>query len=184
MNKTKFLEIMQKRTTHYIVLSAILVGVMLLFLTPNLVIEAQARFDANAVSSAGPFSNVEGKMEPDSGHFVTKPYLYNYGYSINWVTTGGGIATGDEKGTVEANVGNYGKVTFSFNNPISGRNTCDATAVSPSLNAFCMVGQGNVASILFTVLPKSQTNTNSYCDILAKSGNLEQTKVIREKLRC
>ena len=50
-------------------------------------------------------------------------------YPIQWVTTGKGVLSGDEKVSFEAEVGNqqtgYTHVTFVYSNPDKGNNSCD-----------------------------------------------------------
>lgn len=182
MNKTYLIEIMQKSTIQFTFLSIIFAGLMLTFLIPSSIGAADARITATAASFVGPFSDVEVKM--DKGQLAQYPIIT--GNSVHWVTRGSSILGGDELGTLEASVGNLGKVKFHFSNPTSGPNTCSTESPSQSLFVGCYISQGTFADASFIVgLPVPPQNTdNKFCDILTKYGGLEQTKVIREKLRC
>jgi hypothetical protein len=180
MNKIEIVELMQRRTTKLAVLSVVFVG-MIVFLVPTLVEEADAIITAKATSTAGPFSNVLGYLE--EGLWTAKPKLDNEG-NLFWVTRGKGWPfPGTERGYVFADVGQYGKVQFLFNNPASGQNDCYAVASGP-IQATCHIPpRGSIVDATYTVSPKGQENGNSYCEILNKYGG-EKTKDIREKLHC
>lgn len=180
MNKTDLVEIIQKRTTQLTILLIVFVGTMMVFLVPSLIEEAHARITATATSTVGDFSNVKGVME--FGEFTQGPETT--GNVIRWVTESKGGIIGIEEGHVEADIENYGKVKFFFENPDFGSNGCDATSSNPKLWAICWIGSGYRADASFLVVPSSMLNTNKICDMLIKFGGLEQTKVIREKLHC
>ena len=82
MNKTEMIGIIKKRTTQLTVLSVVFVGLMMVFLVPSLVEEAQARIDATAISFAGSFSTIKGEMS--DGHFVTNPHTVVSTNIIEW----------------------------------------------------------------------------------------------------
>ncbi|WP_458719223.1 hypothetical protein [Candidatus Nitrosocosmicus sp. R] len=66
MNNTDVLEIIQKRTTQFTVISVVFV-IVVIFLVPALVEEADTIISAKATSTAGPFSNVWGTWKRDYG---------------------------------------------------------------------------------------------------------------------
>jgi len=182
MIKNDILEIMQKRANELAMFSLVFIGILMVFLIPNLVNEVQARIDGGAISFAAPFTITEADMS--QGHFTVYPYAGPPGYLMNWQTAGDGLFTGNEEGYIKANVGNLGTVTFNFYNPSIGTNTCSATTTG-SVVASCQVGQGNLGFVTFIVTSKStQGSNNDYCHILTKLGGLEQTKIIRENLHC
>jgi hypothetical protein len=53
MNQTNIVEMMQRRTAQFMILSAVFVG-MMVFLLPSLIEEAKATVTARATSTAGP----------------------------------------------------------------------------------------------------------------------------------
>jgi hypothetical protein len=154
---------------------------MMVFLVPGLIEEADAITSGIATSTAGPFSNVKWILE--EGNWTFTPKLDEKG-NLVWETRGKGWPlSGTERGYVFADVGQHGKVQFLFNNPASGRNDCYAVANGP-IQATCHIPpRGSIVTATYTVTPKGQENDNSYCDIINKFGS-DQTKVIREKLRC
>ena len=119
----------------------------------------------------------------EEGLWTAKPKLDDDG-NLFWVTRGKGWPfPGTERGYVFADVGQYGKVQFLFNNPGSGRNDCYAVASGP-IQATCHIPpHGSIVDATYTVSPKGKENGNNYCDILNKLVS-EQTKVLREKLHC
>jgi hypothetical protein len=127
------------------------------------------------------FLNVEGEMF--AGRFIEDPR--NYGQVITWRTAGNAVISGDEFGFVHAKVGEVGEVTFVFSNPRSGPNTCDVRTTSDLIRGTCNISRGNLADATFQIFPLGQDNQNKkYCDILDKFSGIEQTNVVREKLRC
>lgn len=178
MNETKVLEIMEKRSIQLTFLSIVFVGMMMVFLIPNFVVEAQAAIDGSAVSFVGPFSDVKSRMY--TGYFTEGPLVR--GPTIVWKTTGYG---GNEIGYIESNFEGFGKVRLGFENPTSGRNTCETFSPSPSLFVGCFISQGVNAKAFFQVgLFIPGKSGHNYCDILAKLGDIKQAKIIREKLHC
>ena len=76
------------------------------------------------------------------------------------------------------------RVYFGFNNPISGQNTCTPLADPGPLKVTCQIPpRGNTVTATFEVSFRNQNDGNSYCDLIDTFGG-EQTKAIREKLRC
>lgn len=181
MNKTDRVEMMQKRTIQLTVILVVFVG-MMIFLVPTLIEEAEAKIQGKAMAAGGGgnlFSNIVGKMS--EGRFFEGPEDFR-GVFITW-TTLPIYPGGPEKGTIEANFGNLGKVTFSFNHPSSGPNTCEVTH-GPGIIASCGISDGSNANVSFLVYRGSGNNNNNFCDILPKIGGLDQLKIIREKLDC
>ncbi len=74
------------------------------------------------------------------------------------------------------------QVQFKFSNPHIGPNTCDVKTFG-QIKASCSISRGSIATATYHVSPLVQSNENNYCDILNNFGG-EQTKAIREKLRC
>ncbi|MDF0682412.1 MAG: hypothetical protein P0116_15760, partial [Candidatus Nitrosocosmicus sp.] len=178
MYESSFPKILQNNNTKLAMLSAVFVGIMV-FLVPELVEDAQARIEATASTTAGPFSNVAGQLI--DGDWRTQPRLV--GPIIFWETTGSGIFGGSERGIVTANVGLFGQVTFVFSNPSRGANTCETVVNSGPFQGSCTITQGNSAQAVFHVYPQAQQSESSYCGILNKFGS-EHTEVIRDKLNC
>jgi hypothetical protein len=183
MNKTVIVEIMQKRTTILVVLSAVFAGVMV-FLVPMLVDEADARINAKATSLIGPFSNV--KVDLFAGKFWTSPRQPSPNV-VTWETWGGPpFGGGSEIGRFSADVGGQGdRISVDFANPRfgGGPNTCDPGQPHFNFRVTCHISSGLYSSLTIIVSPRVQQNDNSYCDILNKFAS-DQTKAIREKLRC
>ncbi len=112
----------------------VLVGVSGIFLVPLLTDEADARTRGKAVTLGyfTKFRNVNWKLE--DGKFVEAPSVSHH--PIQWVTTGKGVSSGDEKVRFEAEVGNqrtgYTHITFIYSNPDKGNNSCDVLVQEPS----------------------------------------------------
>jgi hypothetical protein len=70
----------------------------------------------------------------EDGKFVEAPSVSHH--PIQWVTTGKGVSSGDEKIRFEAEVGNqrtgYTHITFVYINPDKGNNSCDVLVQDPS----------------------------------------------------
>lgn len=182
MNKTDIVEIMSKKTTKLALLSVLVVG-MMVFLIPMVAEEVDARINAKATSLIGPFSNV--KVELSRGSFWQSP-SQPFPNVVTWVTWGGcpfGFCT--EIGRFTANVGpGLPEVFVTFANPSSGPNTCSASDHIAPYRTTCHITQGISATLTILVTPRVQENINGHCDILTKFDGIEQTGVIREKLRC
>ena len=177
MNEFSFAKMIQKSTTKLAAFFIVIAG-MMVFLVPGLIEEADARTTATVLSHVGSFSDVESHLF--AGRFNLP--LASYGPAIAWQTTGTST-NGNERGVISAKVNGF-DVDFVFNNPASGRNTCDAT-VSPSgpIHATCHITQRNSATTTFEVSNRGQENDNIYCNILNRFDG-EQTRDIREKLNC
>jgi hypothetical protein len=174
-----FVKKFEKSTTKLAIYFISAIGFMIgILLVPGIIEEANAVTTATVLSHVGPFSDVEGKLF--AGRFNLP--LASSGPAIAWQTIGTG-SNGNERGVISAKVDGF-DINFVFNNPASGRNTCD-TAVSPSgpILATCHITQGNFATATFEVSTRGQENNNIYCKILDKFGG-EQTKSIKEKLNC
>jgi hypothetical protein len=180
MNKTEIIEIMQWRTTRLAVLSVVCLG-MIVFLAPGLIEEAEAAISARATSTVGDFYDIRWQMF--EGRFFGTPV--HIGPVLTWATIGTSTpwGGGNEVGRVIADIGERGTVVFHFNNPARGENTCRTQVLSGPYQATCTITQGIAATATFRVTSIAQENNNSYCDILNKLGS-DQTKAIREKLRC
>ena len=187
MYKTDIVELMQRADTKLVVLSAVLVGAMMVFLIPGLIEEAEAVVHGRATAPAGTtFSDLIGTMS--DGRFTSGPRLAEGGTQVIWSTAGSTFLGSNEKGWVIANVRQSGEVIdrvfFGFNNPILGQNTCTPIADPGPLKVTCQIPpRGNTVTATFEVTFRNQDNGNSYCDLLNTFGG-EQTKAIRDKLPC
>jgi hypothetical protein len=94
------------------------------------------------------------KADMTRGHFSTHPS--QSGNTVTWRTAGTTSISfvGDEIGFVKYQVVGYGPVTFSFDNPISGRNYCAVNTEAPALRGDCSITQGNLATATFNVYKK------------------------------
>lgn len=175
-------EIMSKKNMKLALLSIIVVGMMIV-LVPMIIREVDARINAKATSLIGPFSNV--KVELNRGSFWQSPSQPSPNV-VTWVTWGGcpfGFCT--EIGRFTANVGpGLPEVFVTFANPSSGPNSCSVSDHIAPYRTTCHITQGNSASLTIIVTPRVQENIIGHCDILNKFGGIEQTEVIRDKLRC
>lgn len=186
MNKTDVVQILERRTTKFAILSVAFVGLMV-FLVPMLIEEVDARINAKATSLVGPFSNV--KVELSKGSFWRSPSqpIPNV---VTWETWGGKpwspIGGGSEIGIFTAKVGQPGlpEVRVHFANPSSGPNSCSVSDHLAPYKTTCHITSGLSASLTITVTPRVQENNNGHCDILSKFGGIDQSKAIREKLHC
>ena len=189
MNKTDIMGIMQVKKTQLAVLSVIFDGMMMVFLVPSLIEEAQARTDAKVYGPALTFfDNVKSHIS--EGSFFRIPEAR--GNSITWITWGqspGIESNGAESGYVMADLKTWNgiflsTVKFIFSNPEFTSNSCDATSSNPKYPVECWISGGFSAQLFYSVYDRSQQDTNKFCDILSKFGGFEQTKIIREKLHC
>lgn len=190
MNKTDTVEIMSKRTTQVAMFSVVFVGMMLVFLLPNLIGVAQARIDATAYAPSGTyFSNYQVHM--DEGYFVD--HFIQMTNILYWKTSGSSFGTqsnGPESGYVTADLKTImdrtlvTQVKFIFSNPALTSNSCDATSSNPKYPVECWISGGFNADAFYSVTKKGQQNSKNFCDILPKLGGLDQLKIIREKLHC
>jgi hypothetical protein len=109
---------------------------------------------------------------------------------VLWRTDSTGLFGGLEQGTVFAKVArlngqDVGPVSFSFSNPISGKNTCSGAPNQGPLKVTCHIpSSGSTVTATYEVSFRDQNDNNSYCDILTKFGGLDQPKIIMEKLHC
>lgn len=182
MNKTDIVEIMLKRPTKLALISVVFV-IMIIVLVPVIIEEVDARTDAKATSLIGPFSNV--KVELSRGSFWTSPSQPSPNV-VTWVTWGGcPFGHCSEIGRFTANVGaGLPEVVVTFANPGSGPNSCSVGQSITPYRTTCHITQGISASLTIMVTPRVLENNNGYCDILDKFGGIEQTGVIRDKIRC
>lgn len=182
MNKKDIVEIMSKKTMKLALLSVVFVGMMVV-LVPMIIEEVDARINAKATSLIGPFSNV--KVELSRGSFWQSP-SQPVPSVVTWVTWGGcpfGFCT--EIGRFTANVGpGLPEVFVTFANPSSGPNSCSVSDHIAPYRTTCHITQGNSASLTIIVTPRVLENNNGQCDILSQFDGIEQTEIIREKLRC
>ncbi len=185
MNKTDIVDIMQSRTTKLAILYAVFAG-MMVYLVPVIVDTAEAIISGKATSTAGPFSNLRWHLW--SGAWSSLPEINEKG-EIVWNTRGTGWPIpGKENGFVTADVnktGTAGTMTFWFNSPPFGDNSCLAIPEGGPVQGTCHIPRlGTVVTATYTVSPKVQQNDNKLCDLIEKFANTDQTKIIREKLRC
>lgn len=177
MNEPNLVEIMQKRTTQLTFLSAVLLGLMAVFLVSSLVQQSNAYITAAAiVDSNQDFDNVKGELQ--EGAWIKEPRLADGG--VGWATKSTSFG-GPEEGSVTANVGQIGKVEFYFNNPTIGPNYCETKILSGKLTGDCYILPGSISVAVFQVHVPKQQPESSYCNYLDKFGG-EQTKIIRENL--
>jgi Ca2+-binding RTX toxin-like protein len=87
----------------------------------------------------------------DVGKWIYLPKLTAAGQSIDWVTVGGGHFGGNERGTVEADIGPNGYVTFFWSNPSSGPNACEIRT-RREVDAVCSITQGTYAQSRYLVI--------------------------------
>ena len=145
MNEWSIEEMMQKTPTKLAVLF-VLAGVMMVFLIPWLIVEADARITATAISHVGSFSHVESHLF--AGSFNLNPI--RVGSTIHWETNG--ISSNlNEIGIISAKVDGF-DVYFVFNNPNQGPNSCQAAVTPPGpIHATCRITQGNFATAVYQV---------------------------------
>jgi hemolysin type calcium-binding protein len=145
--------IVHDKTTKLAVLF-VLVGAMMIFLVPMMIEQVHARTSAIATTciKCPTFTNV--KWQLDVGKWIIEPNVIGTGHSINWVTVGGGHFGGNERGTVEADVGPNGHVTFFWSNPSSGANTCDVRTTG-EVDALCSITQNTYAEARYLVTTSS-----------------------------
>ena len=182
------IEIMQKRTTQLTVLSIAFVGMMMILLIPSLTGEAEAKIDAQAFAPPGTtFTDIYGRMR--DGHFDVQPRPLLGGTVALWGTDSDGIFGGLEQGTVFANFRQpsgeiVGPVSFSFTNPVTGKNTCSGAPNRGPLMVTCYIpSSGSSVTATYIVSFRNQ-DSSTQCDILTSFGGLDQLKIIQEKLRC
>ena len=116
MNEPCLVNLVHNKTTKLAVLFA-LVGAMMI-VVPILTEQVYARTEGIAKclgDNEPPFSNVIGKLT--AGKWKVHPRLLDNGCRIDWVTVGSGVFGGDEKGTITADFGGGGHVTFTWFNP-------------------------------------------------------------------
>ncbi len=107
----------------------VLVGAMIIGL-PTLIGQVYARTEGIASclgNNEPPFTNVIGTLQ--KGKWKSHPKLFDNGCRIEWVTVGSGVFGGDELGTITADYGHGGKVTFTWFNPDNNNsfNRCSIT---------------------------------------------------------
>jgi hypothetical protein len=182
MNKIGIMEMISKRNTKLAVIYALFAG-MMVFPVPVIVDTAEAIISGKATSTAGPFSNLRWHLW--SGAWSSLPEINEKG-EIVWNTGGTGWPIpGKENGFVTADVNKTGTMTFWFNSPPFGDNSCLAIPEGGSIQGNCHIPRfGTVVTATYTVSPKVQQNDNKFCDIIDKFASIDQTKIIREKLRC
>jgi hypothetical protein len=122
MNKTDITSNSQKSKTQLTVLSAVFIGIMMVFLIPSSVGDAQARTAATVYGPALTFfDNIKSHIS--EGSFSEKPDAR--GNSITWITWGqspGIESNGPESGYVTADLKTWNgiflsTVKFIFSNP-------------------------------------------------------------------
>jgi hypothetical protein len=152
------------------VLSAIIVLAGMMFLVPAITEKALGVIHATASGQCGP----EGQTHPckftlvsshlDKGIWNSLPHCGEYKYGtpcgeptasgtlVKWSTTGSGFA-GDEKGSVTYHVGEgqqKQRAVLSFENPLSGSNTCSVSGIGGS----CTAGKGIFADFTYNLRGK------------------------------
>lgn len=192
MNKTDIVQIMSWRSTKLAVTSVVFIA-MMVYLVPILINEADARTKVTITSTTGPFYNSDVHLV--RGKFWSAPTYSppDFPFVVKWTSWGGPpLGGGSEIGRFTADVylggAGYGHVVLEYTNPASGRgdNTCKVVTAIRGVSATCYIPpRGDNVDAVFTVFSNSnnQGNDNGYCDTL-KLGGIEQTKAIREKLRC
>jgi len=184
-----------KRTTTLclvpVIFIFILVGTM--SVVPAITEKAHARVDGRAFSFDGSFHGVSRGCFHNDGRFVSGPT--NFGKEIVWSTIGtrtpfGG---GDERCVVSAHVGtqpvpgcNFGDeprvgycISFFFNNPTKGENTCRVSSHPPGLGT-CTITQGVTAVALFKT-PPSPLLDDDDPDIGDLQDQLQDAYIFKDK---
>ena len=189
MTKAYMEEILQTKTTQLAVFSVVFVLMVMVFVIPALSQEANAVIIGQAFAPPGTFfTQVTWNMA--SGKFTQLPTEILNGAAVLWRTDSTGFFGGLEQGTVFAKVArlngqDVGPVSFSFSNPISGKNTCSGAPNQGPLKVTCHIpSSGSTVTATYEVSFRDQNDNNSYCDMLTKFGGLDQSKIIREKLHC
>ena len=174
MNEPCLVNLVHNKTTKLTVLFA-LVGAMMI-VVPILTKQVYARTEGIAKclgDNEPPFSNVIGKLT--AGKWKVHPRLLDNGCRIDWVTVGSGVFGGDEKGTITADFGGGGHVTFTWFNP-DNSNSFNRCAINwtGKLVGWCTirtpagVTSGSFANARFTV--------STSCDFLRcqENGSVDQ----------
>lgn len=170
------------------VLSIALVGIIMVgFLVPNLVRQADATIIGQAFAPPGTFFN-EITYNMGSGKMTETPKTILGGTILVWKTDSTGFFGGLEQGTVFATVRQandiVGPVSFSFSNPISGSNNCQGAPNQGPLKVTCHIpSSGASVTATYDVSYRNQ-HSNGYCGILGKLRGIDQTDIVREKLHC
>jgi hypothetical protein len=187
MYKSDIVEMIQLRTVKLAILSVVFVGTMMVFLIPDLIVEAEAVVHGRATAPPGTtFSDLVSSMS--DGRFTSGPRIIEGGNEIVWSTAGKGPFGSNENGWVTANVRQSGEAIdrayFGFNNPILGQNSCTPLPLTGPLKVTCQIpSRGNTVTATFEVTLRNQNDGNSFCDLLNTLGG-EKTQAIREKLSC
>jgi hypothetical protein len=149
--KTNELKMDYKRQTAGLSVMFVLVGMV--FLVSAITEKAQATIDATAFTPSCCFSHVRAYFYAGSFLLGPGPPGNPFGpikNELRWITKGDGFY-GNERGYVAADVGpSHVPVTFHFNNPARGENTC---GVEPHYLGRCSITQGVHALARFTVVP-------------------------------
>ena len=100
-----------------------------------------------------------------------------------------GLFGGLEQGTVFANVRQQsgeivGPVSFTFSNPVSGKNTCSGSPDRGPLLVTCHIPSSDASVTATYVVSFRNQDSPAQCDFLGEFGGLDQTKIIREKPHC
>jgi hypothetical protein len=99
-----------------------LVGAIMILLVPMLIEQVYAKTTGVVRTLIGGIRFLDVEWHLEFGKWVQFPTISSDGRTIEWKTRGTGI-TGNEKGSVTTRVGSS-DVTFSWNNPVVGKNTC------------------------------------------------------------
>jgi hypothetical protein len=132
------------------VLSVIFVLVGMMILVPAITGKAEAVINAtvrlHGEAAKLTWTLLEAHM--NLGVFTRQPT--QKGDQIGWNTRGTDASGHDENGFVKYGTG-AGDITFRFNNPFIGTNTCKMTVENPTLRVDCSITQGNFASLTYNV---------------------------------
>lgn len=97
-------------------------------------------------------------MKIETGLGISNPPPESGINSVSWNTMGGKfIYPSDERGSVTYKVSwgaKTGEVSFYFDNPATGKNSCKVQILSGPLHGSCFIEQGNVAHMMYTLAGK------------------------------
>jgi hypothetical protein len=130
--------LVHNKTTKLAVLFAI-AGAMII-VVPMLVEHVNALTTGSAACSGNnepPFTNLVAKLE--KGKWKVQPKLLDNGCRIEWQTAGSGVFGGTEFGTITADFGGGGKVSFIWFNPDGDEKNGCGIKWTGKLRAWCQI---------------------------------------------
>jgi len=147
--------LVHNKTTKLVVLF-VLVGAMMI-VVPMLIEQVNARtvgtarsFRCCGPSPDPPFTDVQWGLT--AGKWIMHPRVIEQGHLIEWVTVGDRFfGGGDESGSVSAQYGDKGRVTFYFRNPVFISNECLQSVPSNVHVLPCLIGRGDKVYARYSV---------------------------------